>query len=105
MNVVKPYDHQAVEWRNEDGYRECLRCPTPITGIGPTLRHVNEAVRPAAIDPADRAAVDACVELGTQALADMWTNRVTDRDRARVVVERLHAAGRLDTSRRVRVAA
>lgn len=103
--MAKPYDHQAVEWRNEDGYRECLKCPTLITGIGPTLRHIDEAVRPADIDPADRDAIDACINLGAQALQDMWTDRVTDLDRARVVVERLHAAGRLNTRRRARVAA
>lgn len=103
--MVKPYDHQVVRWRNEDGYWECRKCPTPITGVGPTLRHVGEAVRPADIDPADRPGIDACVELGAKALEDMWTDRVTDLDRARVIVERLHAAGRLNTRRRIHAAA
>lgn len=105
--MPKPYDHQAVEWINEDGHRECRICPTPITGWGDTLRHVNEAVRPAAINPDDKAAVDTFTDLGARALEAMWTDRVTDRDRARVVVEELLRAGALNTraARRARVAA
>lgn len=102
----KPYDHQAVEWINEDGGRECLACPTQITGWGETLRHIDEAIRPTAITPADKAAVDAYVDLGARALAEMWTDvHCTDLDRALVVVRALYQAGGLNTKKRRRVRA
>jgi hypothetical protein len=102
--MLKPYDHQAIEW-HEDGQRECRRCGTPITGWGPALRHRGEAVRPAVIPPADKAAVHELTELGARALADMWTDRCTDTDRARVIVEAFYRAGALNTRRRARASA
>src|SRR4051812_22215496 len=104
--MSKPYDHLAIDWTNDDGLRECRVCPTPITGWGETLRHIDEAVRPAAVTPADKAAVDAYVEVGARALAEMWTDvHCTDLDRALVVVRALYQAGGLNTKKRRRVRA
>ena len=103
--MVRPYDHQAVEWVNEDGTRECRICPTPITGIGATLRHWNEAFRPADLSPDARARVVAAAELGARALEAMWSDNVTDYDRARAIAEEMERAGMLANRRRVRVAA
>lgn len=104
----KPYDHQAIEWI-EDGRRECRICPTPITGWGDTLRHIDEAVRPRDIPSADRATVDELTDVGARALERMWTEtHCSDLDRARVVVEALYQVGAFapaKTRRRVRTAA
>jgi hypothetical protein len=101
--MLKPYDHQAIEW-TEDGQRECRRCGTPITGWGPALRHLGEAVRPATIPSTDKDAIHRLTELGARALADMWTDRCTDRDRARVIVEAFYQAGALNTRKHTRTA-
>lgn len=102
MNMHRPYSHQPVEWINEDGLRECRRCPRSITGWGSSLRHTDEAVRPMELDPADATAVNCAVEVVEQALADMWTDRVTDRDRAQVAVEALHRRGLVVAKRKRR---
>lgn len=94
MSMVRPYDHAAVEWINEDGVRECLRCPTRITGFGPTLRHWDEAFRPdAELTAADRALLEAVAEVGARALEAMPTDRVTDYDRAWLMAQEMWRAG------------
>lgn len=102
--MVKPYDHQAIEWVNEDGHRECLRCPTRLIGAGPTLRHWNEAFRPAHLNPQEKARVAAATVLGVRILEAIWSDNVTDYDRARAMAEEMERAGML-TDRRARVAA
>lgn len=89
----KPYDHQAVPWTTEDGVRECRICPTPITGWGDQLRHIDEAFRPAPINPAHTPDIAKYVEWGTEALENMLTDRVSDHDRAQRVVEELYLRG------------
>lgn len=103
MNMLEPYSHLAVEWVNDlTGQRECRRCPRPITGIGDTLRHADEAIRPETIDPKDVTVVREFMHTVTQALSDMWTDRCSDEDRARVAVQALYRAGALNTKRRRR---
>lgn len=104
----KPYDHKAVMWIDEDGLHECRICGASIIGVGQTLRHINEAIRPRDITPADRDVVAEFTEVGARALEQMWTDRCSDLDRARVVVEALYEVGALHTGtkrRRVRAAA
>jgi hypothetical protein len=93
MNLHRPYSHKAIEWINEDGERQCLRCERGLTGIGPHLRHVDEAVPTVEYTPEEAAAVRAAVDVVEQALADMWTDRCTDLDRAQVAVEALRLRG------------
>lgn len=107
MDMMQLYSHLAVEWVNDlTGLRECRRCPRPITGWADTLRHSDEAFRPDPIDPAHVDAVRDDIHLGATALAGMWTDRCSDEDRARAVVQALYRGGRLDMRRgrrRVRV--
>lgn len=92
---MKTYDHQAVEWINEEGQRECRRCPRLLTGVGGTLRHVDEAIPPGQFDPENAELVKRAAEVIEQALATMLTDRVNDRDRAEVSVQALHRHGLL----------
>lgn len=93
MNMHQPYSHIPVEWTNEDGGRECLRCGRALTGLPPEVRHTDEVVRPMKLDPAEAAAVRNTVEMVAQALAGMPTDRCTDLDRAQVAVEAMHRRG------------
>ena len=100
MDYSKPYSHQAREWINDlTGLRECILCPRPLIGWGETLRHADEAVRPAMVPPAHAEAVDESVTIATRALEAMLTDRCTDQDRARRVVEALYEHGRLNASK------
>ena len=92
MNMLRPYSHTPVAVINEDGQRECLRCPRPLTPIGATLRHADEAV-PMRLSAADVAALRTATDVIERALADMPTDRCTDRDRAHVAAEALHRRG------------
>ncbi|MFB9880958.1 hypothetical protein ACFFMN_23650 [Planobispora siamensis] len=105
MNVTKPYSHQAIEWINDlTGQRECRVCPRPITGWGPTLRHHDEAVRQATIDPALTDAAEDAVLVVTRALESMWTDtRANDHDRARVAVQALIDVGAIAPRRRWKI--
>ncbi len=102
MDMQRRYSHRAVEWRNEDGQRECRLCPRPITGAGDMLRHADEAIRPDVLDSDTGEAVAEYTEIGARALEDMWTDRVSDYDRARVVVEALNRCGALNIKTRRR---
>ncbi|MFF4777616.1 hypothetical protein ACFY05_32795 [Microtetraspora fusca] len=96
MDMMQPYSHRVIPWHNDEtGRLECRTCPRPIVGIGPTLRHHDEAVRHHTPDQGMAAAVTDATHLGAQALEAMWTDRCSDLDRARVVVEALEAAGAL----------
>lgn len=104
MDLTQRYSHRAVEWRNEDGQRECLKCPRPITGAGAMLRHTDEAIRPEVV--ADQEDLAEFTEIGATALGEMWTDALADDlDRARVVVEALHRCGALTLKRRRRKSA
>ena len=102
MNMQQTYSHQPVEWTNETGQRECLRCGRLLTGWGASFRHVDEAVRPMDLEPADAPAVRDMIDLVEQALADMWTERCNDRDRAHVAVAALHRRGLVVTRQKRR---
>jgi len=97
--MYRPYDHRAKEFITENYRRECLICGRPVTGAGPTLRHADEAVRPAVIPAKDAAVVAAAAEIIEQALAAMVTDRCTDTDRGRVAAEALYYAGALTGGR------
>ncbi|MEW9530586.1 hypothetical protein [Microbispora sp. NPDC049125] len=99
MNT-QPYGHAARSWLNPDTQKpECLACGLPVTGWGETLRHQGEAFRPLVPPSVHADAVKAAVESGARALEEMPSDRVTDRDRARAVVERLYAEGALNLQR------
>jgi hypothetical protein len=103
MNMNRAYSHQAVEWVSEDGRRECRICPRPLIGIGPTLRHHDEAVRHRQPDPAMADAVADAVIIAARALETMLTEaRANDLDRARAVIDALEEAGALAPRRRWR---
>lgn len=102
MNMTRPYSHPPIDWTNEDGQRECRSCGRLLTGWGNSLRHIDEAVRPVLLDPADAAAIREAVDVVEQALANMWTNRCTDLDRAQVAVTALHERGMVNTRPRRR---
>ncbi|MEV8636876.1 hypothetical protein AB0395_35060 [Streptosporangium sp. NPDC051023] len=104
MNVNKPYSHVAVPWVNDStGLLECRVCPRPVIGHGPTFRHFDEAVRQRATDPTMADAVEDAVLVVTRALEEMWTDRVSDADRARVAIEALHDVGALQVRRRWKI--
>lgn len=93
MNMERPYSHPPKEVTNEDGLAECLLCTRPLTGWGQTRRHLDEAVRPMEMSPAEAAALREAKRVMTEALECMWTDRCTDQDRAEVGVAALHRRG------------
>lgn len=96
MNVNTPYSHKVVPVTDEVTRRlECRVCPRPVVGEGNTLRHYDEAVQPVIPDPAMADARRDAVELIFRALEGMWTDRVSDLDRAEVAVRALEEAGAL----------
>lgn len=103
MNMHRPYSHRPVDWINEDGERQCLRCERKLTGSGASLRHVDEAVPPAVLNPDEAHIVQRAVEIVEQALAEMWTDQLcTDRDRAQVAVQALLRRGLVGVTRKRR---
>lgn len=99
------YAHPARLLVRQDGDdRECSVCTRPVIGFGPTLRHAGEAFRPTAPTLADSKAFHLAERLAVNALEELPAPSadITDRDRARAVVEKLYAAGLLDTRRRRR---
>lgn len=100
MNMLQPYSHPPAPWINEDGQLECRSCPRPLVGGGSSpLRHADEIIEPMRLDPAEAKAVRSAMEVIERALAEMWTDRCTDADRARVAAEALHRHGMVATRR------
>lgn len=94
MNVNRPYSHRVVPHVDDVTRRlECRVCPRPVIGEGPTLRHHDEAVQPRIPNPAMADAVQDAVDIGTRALEATWTDRMSDRDRAQIVIQALEEAG------------
>lgn len=96
---MRPYDHPALE-HVYDGHRECRVCGAPVTGIGQTLRHYGEAVRPNLPNREDAAAFREAFEIVEKAFSEMLAANTTDADLARVAVESLYEAGALHCRRR-----
>lgn len=93
MNLHQPYSHQPVEWISEFGERECQRCPRPLAPVGAGLRHADEAFHPVRLSTTEAAAVRITMDVIERALADMPTDRCSDRDRAYVAAKALHQRG------------
>ncbi len=96
--TFRPYDHPATEY-DAHGHRECRICGFPVTGIGQTLRHRGEAIRPTVPAREDAPAFRDAYTVVEAALGEVFAPGTSDADRARVAVEALYRAGALQCRR------
>lgn len=99
--MIARYTHQVPFAEDVDtGVRRCRVCGERTTGIGATLRHWGEAVRPTVPDRIDIAALNRAVRVAVAAQQRLIGAVGSDEeDTARVIVEALYASGALRTGR------
>lgn len=96
---TKPYSHPARQLTGEDrAAGACTACGAAVIGLGPTLRHADEAFKPDPPKPADSAAYDAAISIVADAL-DRLPPWETSQDRARAAVAALYTSGALRVRR------